>query len=184
MPWARDELGWYESLPERTLSVMEKFTPFAVRGHNFAFTFPMSRGMSWYKAQKSYEDIIRAQVDPSLYRRLMPSQDAERLKAEIDAAAELNGLDPKDLYQQANSLVRGSYYGEFWKAMDRQDMKDAERLAGILRALGAKREGLEASGERRGVRPETIRQGRTMLPSGRRPPGSPSRPSRPQAPRP
>lgn len=184
MPWVREELTFYESLPARAAAVMEKFTPFAVRGNNFAFTFPMSRGMSWYKAQKAYEHVIRAQVDPSLYRRLMPTRDADRLKAEIDAAATLNGLDPKELYRQANTKVRTQYYGEFWRALDRQDFKEAERVATVLRDLGATRETLEASGERRGVSPEILRRARPQLPTGKRPPWAPSPPRAPRPMRP
>lgn len=180
MPWVREELTFYESLPARAAAVMEKFTPFAVRGNNFAFTFPMSRGMGWYKAQKAYEHVIRAQVDPSLYRRIMPGRQAETLKAEIDAAAKLNGLDPKELYRQANTKVRTQYYGEFWRALDRQDLKEAERVASVLRQLGATRETLEASGERRGVSAEVLRQARPQLPSGQRPPGAPSPPRPPR----
>ncbi len=179
MPWAREEMGWYESLPSRLVSVMEKFQPFAIRGNNFAFTFPMSRGMSWYKAQKSYERIIQAQVDPSPYRRLMPGKDAERLKKEIDAAAAMNGLDPKDLYKQANTMVRTKYYGEFWRALDDSDMKDAERLAEILVQLGVTSQSVESSGERRGVSPESVGEARQMFPTPRRGPRPPRRPRRP-----
>ena len=178
MPWVREEMGWYESIPSRIASVMEKFQPFAFRGNNFAFTFPMSRGMSWYKAQKSYEHIILAQVDPSLYDRLMPSRDAETLKKEIDDAATLNGLDPEDLYKQANTMVRTKYYGKFWKALDDSDMKEAERIAEILVELGVTSRTVESSGERRGVSPETVGEAGSLFPSSNRRPRRQPRPRR------
>jgi hypothetical protein len=159
MPWAWEELSWYESLGPRVGSMLDKFKPFAFRGNNFAFTFPMSRGMSWYKAQKAYEDIIRAQVDPSLYQRLMPRRAAETLKAEIDAAAELNGLDPASLYKQANSKVRSTYYSQMWRAIEADNMEDAEKAATILLELGATGRTTESSGTRRGFSPQDVGRG-------------------------
>ena len=156
MPWAREEMGWYRSLPSRMASVMEKFVPFAVRGGNFAFTFPLSRGMSWYKAQKAYEDIIRAQVDPSLYDRLMPHRSAEKLKAEVDRAAEANGLDPDEQYRQAGTAVRTDYYGRMWRAIEKHDTDEADEMAGILNRLGATQESVMESGKRRGYTEEEI----------------------------
>lgn len=178
MPWAREEMGFYGSLAPRAMSVMEKFVPFAARGNNFALTFPLSRGMSWYKAQKAYEDVIRAQVDPSLYDRLMPGADADRLKAEVDAAAELNGLDAEDLFKQANTLVRSTYYGEMWGALERKDMKSAERYAEILKKLGATNASMRTSGERRDVPRENIERV-APLSGGRSRPTRPTRPGPP-----
>ena len=183
MPWARKELSFYESLGSRGLAVMEKFVPFSIRGNNFAMTFPMTRGMSWYKAQKAYEDIIRAQVDPSLFQRLMPSPDADRLKKEIDDAARLNGLDPEDLYKQANTMVRTRYYGELARALEDRKMDKAERAADILTALGVTRATVRASFERREVSRETLREAERLVPAGprRRRPSRPRRPQRPSS---
>ncbi|KKM02378.1 hypothetical protein LCGC14_1785000, partial [marine sediment metagenome] len=183
MPWVRDELRWYQDIGTRIVSIMEKFQPFAFRGNNFAFTFPMSRGMSWYKAQKAYEDIIRAQVDPSLFKRLMPGRDAERLREEIDDAARLNGLEPDDLYKQANTKVRTQYYGEMYRALEGQKMGEVERIAEILSELGATRATVRSSGERRGVPPEQIREAELRMPAGapsrgRRRPRAARRPAR------
>jgi hypothetical protein len=164
MPWVQEELGWYESLPSRMGSVMEKFVPFAFRGNNFAFTFPMSRGMSWYKAQKAYEDVIRAQVDPTLYDRIMPTRDAERLKAEIDAAAVLNGLDAEVQYKQANTKVRSEYYSRMWRAIEDEEMDEAEGVAAILYKLGAEATGVRASGKRRGLTDEEVEEAVRVLP--------------------
>ncbi len=181
MPWVQDELTWYESLPSRIASVMDKFVPFSARGGNFALTFPMSRGMSWYKAQKAYEDVIRAQVDPSIYDRLMPGRDAERLKKEIDAAATLNGLDPEEQYKQANTKVRSEYYSRMWRALEDEEMGEAEGAAAILWKLGVSDTGALESGERRGVTEEQVEAAVRLFPGRhRRAPRKPTRKPRPE----
>ena len=179
MPWAREDMGFYESTGERGLSLMAKFLPFAVRGNQFGFTFPMKRGMSWYKAQKAYEDIIRAQVDPSLYQRLMPQKDAKRLKAKIDAAALENGLDPDREFRAANSMVRTQYYRQFWQAIDNKKMDEAERFGEILLELGAEAGNISQSGKSRGFTDEDIVDAIKRIQPSYRPP-KPRRPSRRQ----
>ncbi|KKM28052.1 hypothetical protein LCGC14_1568530, partial [marine sediment metagenome] len=179
MPWARKEMSFYESLPDRALATMEKFVPFSLRGNNFALTFPMSRGMSWYKAQKAYEEIIRSQVDPSVFR--ITFRNSEEFKKRIDAGAELNGLDAEDLYRQANTMVRTRYYGQLWQAMENKKTDEAERIVKILVQLGVTSRTVKSSGERRGISAETVGEVGSLFPAGRRgsrPPRAPRRPRR------
>jgi len=114
-------------------------------------------------AQRAYEDIISAEVDPSLYDRVMRRDEHDRLKAEIDAAAELNGLDPDDMYRQAGYLVRGRYYSEFWELLDKRDMPGAERVARILVELGVAPGDALSSGERRGVSQESLNEAARLM---------------------
>ncbi|MDD5486941.1 MAG: hypothetical protein PHW65_05260, partial [Dehalococcoidales bacterium] len=150
-PWAEDDMSFYQSLPSRMLAVMDKFRPFTVRGNNFAATFPMRRGMGWWQAQRGYEDLIRAAIDPKWYSRLMSEKDYSRLKKEIDEAADMNGLDKEKLFKEANTKVRTQYYSEFWDAFNKKDQKEVERIAEILKNLGVKKSQLIQSGKRRGI---------------------------------
>lgn len=176
MPWAETEMGFYASLPARTRALFDTFVPFSVRSDNFAFTFPLRKGMGWWRAQRAYEDLIRAQVDPSLYQRLIPQGDATKIKAELDEAATANGLDPADVYRQAASRVRASLYDQLWQAVDKKDDAEMHRISALLTQLGAKRKNVEESGRDRKVPESSVRLGSQGVPRGKR--GRPSMPRR------
>lgn len=163
MPWSRESMDFYESIPERLKAVADKFVPFSARGNNFAFTFPMSKGMTPWKAQRAYEDLIKAQVDPSLYQRIMPHESALSLRKRLDDAARENGLDPVKMFQQAMSKARGDYYSKLWEAIGKQDYQGADRAARKLLQMGVKSEDLEESAKRRGVTIQDISAGRSAF---------------------
>lgn len=176
MPWMQEDMDFYESLPDRVKSIAAKFLPFAVRGNNFAFTFPMSKGMTPWKAMRAYEDMIKAQYDPHILQRIWQKGrrtvalpvDWDRLKRELDEAAELNGLDPKKMYSQANSKVRGDYYSDLWEAIDKQDSDKADKAARVLLQLGARPKTVMESGKRRDRTREQLREARGALRRARR----------------
>ena len=158
MPWKRDNLGWWESIPPRLLAVANKFRPFSLSGNNFAFTFPMSKGMTPWKAGRAYEDMIKAQVDPNLYQRLMFRKDYEKLRKELDDACRQNNLKPEELFSQSLSRVRGKYYTEMWRAVEDGNKKKAEAAAEKLIKLHTTPKGLTDSGKRRDVSEEDIKR--------------------------
>jgi hypothetical protein len=156
--WPTDfaELEWYESLGPRALNAMDKFIPFSLQGSNFLMTFPLSKGMSWYTAQKAYEDIMRAQVDPTLYNKLMGPDNAQSLKERIDKAAIDNGLDPEEQWNSARSKVRTEYYTKFWESLNENEMKKVDEYARILAMLEVNEKGLKSSGRNRDMTDEQI----------------------------
>ncbi len=153
MPWREGDMPFYQEMDERVRAVYEKFVPFSLRGNNFAFTMPMRRGMGWWQAQKGYEDLWRARVDPSwwqrTYQQIAPGSQLLRLKQQLDEAAVLNGLDPAEQEKQAVSKLRTEYYGNLWNAVDRGDREEAEHYANILIQLGVDATGAQRSGEAR-----------------------------------
>ena len=182
MPWTDEDLRWYQNLGHRGVSVMAKFVPFALRGSNFMLAMPLSKGMSWYKAQKGYEDLIRAQVDPDLYDRLMSWKNAEKLKAEIDAGAVANGLDPVSLYSQANTNVRTMYYQKIWREIHNGNEDKAVKAAKILVELGVTAQGIKGSGTRKGAPLEDVNEALRLTGNRQVRPSRPKRPSRPSRP--
>ncbi len=113
----------------------------------------MSRGMSWYKAQRTYEDLIKSQVDPkwwqSVYKDILPPKTAEQLKIKIDESAKLNGLDAEELWKQATTKVRSEYYSKLWQAVEKGKLKDQEKYAEILLELGVTSQYIMRSGRSR-----------------------------------
>lgn len=159
MPWEYEELSFYESLPARTLSIMEKFKPFALRGNNFAFTFPMSRGMSAWKAQRAFEDLFKSAVDPTFmdkFKRKITNREVKDLAKELIEACKLNGLEYEKMIKQANTKVRTEYYSKMWKAIENKEFEQADKYAKVLLKLGATPKTIIKSGERRGQQKEDI----------------------------
>jgi hypothetical protein len=149
-PWADEDLSFLERSGLRLLNVVEMFKPFSVRGNQFALTFPLSRGLGNWKATKAMEEIIKAQVDPTLYERLMKKDNADKLIGELVDGITLNNLDADQIWRQANSNVRSKYYGKMWLAIDKENWKEADRIAKILLELGVEWDSLKQSGKTRG----------------------------------
>lgn len=163
MPWSRENMDFYESIPERLKAVADKFVPFSARGNNFAFTFPMSKGMTPWKAQRAYEDLIKAQVDPNLYQRIIPHEDALSLRKRLDDAARENGLDPAKMFQQAMSKARGDYYSKLWEAVEKKDYSGADQAARSLLQMGVTSEELKESAKRRGLTVQDFSEARSAF---------------------
>ena len=149
-PWADEDLSFLERSGLRLLNVVEMFKPFSVRGNQFALTFPLSSGLGNWKATTAMEEIIKAQVDPTLYERLMKKDNADKLIGELVDGITLNNLDADQIWRQANSNVRSKYYGKMWLAIDKENWKEADRIAKILLELGVEWDSLKQSGKTRG----------------------------------
>jgi hypothetical protein len=82
-PWAEDkETGlkpsFVESIPQRAGRTAEYFVPFSLTGDNFAFTLPVSKGMTAYQFIAQYKEAIL-------------DEDADQ-KERLKIAAKMNGL--------------------------------------------------------------------------------------------
>lgn len=114
-----------ENVVERSKAIAIKFVPFSWRGNNFAFTAPLRKGMSKYRGRKSYEKVLHAYADPSIFPVINKHKNYETslsdMGSEISGALKLNGLDPKPIFNQALSKARSVYYTQFFKAMESQD---------------------------------------------------------------
>lgn len=153
MPWKTEEKGFWESVPERIKTIGQKFVPFSVSGiasqTQFAFTFPMRKGMTPWKAYRAYEDLIKAQVDPKFYQVKMTDETAIKLKKELDNACVLNGLDPQKMYRQARSSIMGIYYNSMWESLNKGNMSEADKAAKILLRMGVTPKTLQTSAQNR-----------------------------------
>ena len=145
--WKREDLTFYESIPLRIKSMAEAFTPFSLRGNNFAFSLPMSKGMTNFKAIRAYQRALEGRAWRVLHR---PATKEEAIQAITDAAIK-NGLNAKQLLTAANGSVRGKYYREFWKAWEKQDEGKQNEIAEILKELGTTLKQLRSSAQRRGI---------------------------------
>lgn len=163
MPWTREEMGFYQSLPSRVKSVMESFVPFSARGNQFAFAFPMSRGMGAWKAQRAFEDLIKMDIDPTftqqMYGRTIDRRTTTQKRKELNRACALNGLDAEKMYKQAQTKVRTEYYNKMWAALEAENYKEADRAAKVLLELGATAETVKRSGESRGLDSGVVTRG-------------------------
>lgn len=95
-PWAReDEFGikptFLESIPQRLLGASETYIPFSFSGDNFAFTLPVSKGMTSYRFIQEYR---RAYLDGN-----------KGQMQRIELSGRFNNLDVKKLKSQAKSKV-------------------------------------------------------------------------------
>jgi len=137
---------------KRLLSVAETFVPFSWRGSNFAFSLPLSKGMTKYKAINAFQKAL----DSSgwiLGGRNVIKRDA--LKAIADACR-INGIDPKPLFSMAIGEVRSKYYRAFYDAFQDGNMGKINEIALILKDLQASDKGLGKSMEFRGLSEDEI----------------------------
>jgi hypothetical protein len=172
--WVLEEKQGFETVPGRAKAAAEQFIPFAFRGNNFAFTAPLSKGMTRWKAQRMYEDAIEAYANPGIIAGLsddVPNYTAklDTLAEDVTEAAQLNGLDTKTIINSAAAVVRGRVYKRFLAAVEAGDLQLMEEYAQQVARLGAgvsnvtesaARRGIDLSrDDRRAIR-ETIRRGR------------------------
>jgi len=143
-PWARDDLEEYEEVYARFKNVMEKFVPFALSGNNAFLAFPSKKGMTQWKAIRSFEDIYKARARiamggpagkiSKLYRVL--NKDEEKLIKDITEACKLNGVDAKKAARLALANIRSNYYRKFWQAAKDQDVDKCNKYVSALVGLG------------------------------------------------
>ena len=159
--WTRKEYDeTVEKLGARVKSFLTKFRPFSLGGNQFAFSLPMSKGMTNYKAIRAYTEALDAQDWKSLLTGGAAGKrvtQAEVIK-QITEAAELNGLETQDLLRVAVSNVRSKYYAAFWDALQDEDIDDANEAAKRLHDLDGMLSNLKRSLSGRGATPEQIKE--------------------------
>ena len=143
------------SIPERTKAIGIKFIPFSLRGNNFAFTAPMTKGMTNWKANVAITKALESYAEDSMWPTIRKQPDftkkLDALVADILDAAERNGLDSKKIMTQALAETRGKYYGKFFKALEKGDKKEMERAALAVVRLHGGIENMLRSAEARGI---------------------------------
>jgi len=143
------------SIPERTKAIVSKFIPFSLRGNNFAFTAPMTKGMTNWKANVAITKALESYAEDSMWPTIRKQPDftkkLDALVADILDAAERNGLDSKKVMTQALAETRGKYYGKFFKALEKGDKKEMERAALAVVRLHGGIENMLRSAEARGI---------------------------------
>lgn len=160
--WKRDHESFLESLPARGKSIIGQAVPFTLSGNQFAMALPYRKGMTRYKAQQSYESAYELIAEPNRFRaflrghnvggqpqRGIVEQTPQTLLNLVTDAAKRNGVPAGEVQAHAASIVRGKYYGEYFKALKSGDKKALTNAAESLQRLGATFEGVQKSMEKR-----------------------------------
>jgi len=152
-PWAREELEGYQELYARFKHLMENFKPFSLSGNNAFLAFPSKKGMTEWKATRSFEDIYKSKATiatggipgkiAELDRAL--KKDEKKLRAEIVEACKLNNVDAEKADRMALAQVRSKYYRLFWEATKEQDVEKCNKYAEALLVLGISLKGFVQS---------------------------------------
>lgn len=152
MPWKRDHDTFLESLPERSKSAGREFVPFVFGGNQFALSLPYRKGMTKYKAGQAFEEAYQLVAQPSLIREELRghfSGNMQDLLNQIRDAAAANGVNVEAEEKRARSIVRGKYYGIYFRAYQKGDQAAMERATDALDRLGASPQNLEQTIKRR-----------------------------------
>jgi predicted RNA methylase len=172
MPWAdsafRQGLEGFENVKARAKQLGEHFLPFSFQANNFAFSLPQRKGMTRYKATQYWHDAIERWVDPTWWEELKDPRTTKDqhaalldLMQRIDSAAESNGIDQRGrqrLYHLARGKVRSRYYDKLWRALEDEDLDDAEAAAHVLLNLGVAGRDVRSSARARSVDAEVYGQ--------------------------
>lgn len=161
----REKYFW-EGIPDRARYVVEKFVPFSFRDNNFAFSAPMSKGMTAWKARQRIESSLELQADPSLVRYAarrgyhgvieyaktpkFVGNLKEHVNDTLDAAL-ANGVDTDRVFKEALGNVRGRFYRRFFAALEKGNAGDIEAAARSVLRLNASVNGIFTSANRRGI---------------------------------
>jgi hypothetical protein len=138
--WERDayaETGIAATWWPRTKAIAAKFIPFSMRGNNFAFAAPMSKGMTPYKARRKMVSALRAYAEPGWFHSGATEGNLQDLVRGIIKAAKANGHDGEKLYRQALGHARRHYSRILTKAMENNDKGAADDAAKALLRLRA-----------------------------------------------
>ncbi len=170
-PWAKEDMEFYQEIYSRFGHLMKNFVPFSLSGNNAFLAFPSRKGMTRWKAIKSYEEIFNVKANIAcggLTEALTKAshildKDARRLNQEIIEACEINNVDADECMRYALARVRNKYYRLFWNATKRLDEVNCNKYAYALKkALDADKRGFEQSLRTRKsqLSREAIRMGR------------------------
>ena len=118
-PTKFEDKDWFESIPERLMSIAEMPIPFSLRGYikgrpgSFMLTFPTSKGMTNYKTRKLFKEAIK-------------DEDANFVKKIYFSALE-NNLDAQELFKSAKSEVKADITYDN-KEMARDILKEFKKV--------------------------------------------------------
>ncbi len=146
--WTRKDLTFYQSIPLRLKTFASTFTPFSIRGNNFLFSLPQSKGMTKFKAIRQYQRALEGETWRVLGK---PGTKVEALNAIAKAATD-NGLNARQLFMTAKSGIISRYYKVMWNAYEDEDIDKANEAAKVLISYGVKAEGVQQSAKRRGIK--------------------------------
>lgn len=161
LEWKRDDFyepTFAESAPMRVKAVAAKFLPFSLRGANFAFTAPLSKGMTPFKAKRTMVSALRAFAEPSFFashtKGAATKEDLQALVRDTMDAAESNGLDADRLFGQSLGIARSHYYGKLFSALEKQDEDGVNEAAESLKLLATEAENVWNSARSRQLPPD------------------------------
>lgn len=158
--------AFWEGLPARGISIIEKFRPFSFSETNFAFAAPLRRGMTVYKASRAVESALELYAEPNLIKHIVREGPAGAVKyantpafaPKLDAlvsdildAAQANGHDPGQIFQRSLTTVRSGYYRDFLDAMEREDHAAMQRHAEAIVRLHGGAANVIRSARHRGI---------------------------------
>jgi len=123
------------------------FTPFSLRGNQFAFSLPASKGMTPFKAIQRFQRALDAKEWVVFGRHVAKWEAVDA----IAQAADDNGLNAEQLYTAAMGSVRGKYYTRYFEALEKEDWDKADEVALILKNLGVTEKNIQQSAKRRGL---------------------------------
>lgn len=145
--WTREQQQFWETIPKRIKSMAELFTPFSLRGNQFAFSLPASKGMTPFKAISRFQQALDAKEWIVFGRHVAKWEAVDA----IAQAADANGLNAEQLYTAAMGSVRGKYYTRYFEALEKEDWEKANEVALILKNLGVTEKNIQQSAKRRGL---------------------------------
>lgn len=142
--WVREDLEGYEKVYERFKGLMDKFKPFAFSGNNAFLAFPSRKGMTQWKAIRSYEDIYNAKAKIAAGGMLewvtkvthILKKNEDKLRKDIIEACELNNIDYEESDRFAMSNIRSNFYRKFWQGARNLKINKCNRYALSLVELG------------------------------------------------
>lgn len=157
MPWAKEDMTFWESLPDRAKEAATLFVPFSFSGNQFMMSLPMMKGATPYKGIKMYQDAIES---PEWYIMGEPVMREESIRA-INDALVLNGHDGEKIFKMALGGVRHKYYEAFHEGLQNEDFEKTEEAAEKLLELGVLWENMEQSLLGRGANFQEIMEAET-----------------------
>lgn len=130
------EMAWM-----RSKAIGRKFLPFSLSGNNFAFTLPLSKGMTPYKFKRAMVTALRYFAEPTLVDKLIRNKyskdDLREIIKDYQEAGAKNALDVESLTNQAFGIARKHFYDIQDKALVAEEMDKFDEAGEKLKRLGA-----------------------------------------------
>jgi hypothetical protein len=139
--WLRGKDG--SIADSRSISIIKKFVPMSLlsilEGRPSTFFAPASRGMTMYAAQLEYGKLLKVYGDQRTMNKVNSNQkyktNLKALDNGILESAIKNGLDPDRVISGARRHVLSGYYTRFFKALNKDDYKELEKVAEHIKKI-------------------------------------------------